>query len=166
MASFAGNAKTPAHAHVPPCPPRWQRQSRRRRREAASPSCPSRPTSSSVALPPSSHPSVFFSHCLTPTPVVLCLFLHKLHAVFPACKQTCTCTAHCKSRTVCARDSSPLCSAALTVTSRQLSLISVTRTSQLPPSTTDDYNPHPAPTGGDVAPSMASPPTPPPLGAV
>lgn len=47
-------------------------------------------------------------------------------------------------------------SALLTGTSRQISLIRVTLMSRAPSSTTVNCNPHPAPTGGDVAASMAS----------
>lgn len=60
----------------------------------------------------------------------------------------------------CERDSGPPRSALLMGTSRRLSLIRLTLTTQHPLPTPANYNPLPAPTGGDVAPSMASqPPT-------
>lgn len=70
---------------------------------------------------------------------------------------------------LCKCDSSLLCSALLMGTSRQLSLMRTTLTSQHPLSTPANYKSHPALTGGSVAPSTASqPPTshPPFLGAV
>ncbi len=68
---------------------------------------------------------LLFFLCLTPTLDVCCLLLHKLCAVFSACKQVHTSKVHYRRCAVCM-----LCSAVLMGTSRQLSLIRVTLTSQ------------------------------------
>lgn len=111
----------------------------------------------SLPFPHFSHPC-FFSQCITPTQVVLCLFLHKPHAVFSACKQMYASTVHYRSWTVRTCDGSPLCRAMLVVMSRQLSLISVTLTSQHPPSTTVNYIPHPVPMWHRAWPVTPQPP--------
>lgn len=82
-------------------------------------------------LPPPSHPCCFFFflflRCLTPTPEMRHLFLHMLHAVFSACKQTSK--VHYRNCGACAR-----CAALpLTASSRRPRLIGVTLTSQCLP---------------------------------
>lgn len=147
--SFAGKSKALARAHIPASPLRQQRRSGRRG-EAASPSCPTRPTSPFVALPP-----------------LLSFFSLVSHSVIRLCRKCAvsSCTSpvlssphvnkhpECITGPVLCAHAAP-CTADGHVTPAQPHRSDTDVPA--PPTTAVHYDPHPAPTGGDVAPSMAS----------
>lgn len=134
----------------------WDSRRQSGRRETASPSCPTRPTS----LLSSPFP-LLIPRCLTPTPVMCCLFLHELHAVFCAHRQTHTYKDLCVHVTIacCAVLHWWACHASSASSEWQWRpSILPQRLSFMYPNTLSYPPHHSAPTGGNVASSMDSQP--------